>query len=105
MKLVIKRGQDKGMLGGMNFVLEAKVELTGEEQELVKKYKADREILFTQGEKYAYTIGSLINGTRDKCKDIKVLLENEEIIKNACSNFKILLEVMAKFGGEEVIEY
>ncbi len=105
MKLVIKRSQDRGMMGGISFVLEAKVELTDNEQELVKKYKADREVLFTQGDKYAYTISSLIGGTRDKCKDIKILLENEEVIKNACANFRTLLDVMAKFGGEEVIEF
>lgn len=105
MKLIISRSQDQGMLGGMSFALEAKVELTAEEQELVKKYKAYKEVLFVQGDKYAYTINSLISGTRDKCKDIKILIENEEVIKEACKYFRILLDVMAKFGGQEIFEY
>ena len=105
MKLVIKRDQDRGFMGGMSFILEAKVELTPEEQELVKKYKAHKQILFIQGDKYSYTIDSLISGTRDKCKDVTILLENEKVIKDACQNFRILLDVMASFGGQEVFEY
>ncbi len=45
MKLVLKRGQASKMLGGISFELSAKVELTSEENQLVKKYKAEREIL------------------------------------------------------------
>ena len=52
-----------------------------------------------------YTINDLLNGVRDKCKDITVLLNNEEVYKEACEHFKTLLEVMASFGGEEVIEF
>jgi len=33
------------------------------------------------------------------------LLNNEEVVKGACKDFKTLLEVMASFGGEEVIEF
>ena len=29
----------------------------------------------------------------------------KDVIKNACRDFKILLEVMASFGGEEVIDF
>jgi hypothetical protein len=36
MKLIIKRDQDRGLLGGINFILEARVSLDPEE-ELVKK--------------------------------------------------------------------
>jgi hypothetical protein len=37
-------------------------------------------------------------------EDVTELLELEEKIKEACKNLKILLAVMASFGGEEVIE-
>lgn len=104
MKLIIKRDQDRGFLGGINFVLEARVELTPEEEELVKKYKAHREIIYTKRER-PYTIGDLLSGVRDKFKDITLLLNNEEVYKEACKNFKTLLEVMASFGGEEATEY
>ncbi len=50
-------------------------------------------------------IGDLVNGVSYKAKDISMLLNNEEVIKEACQSFKNYLEVMASFGGEEVIEY
>lgn len=104
MKLILKREQDKGFLGGISFVLEARVVLTPQEEELVKKYKAHKEVLYTTGDRH-YTINDLLQGTRDKCKDITILLNNEEVYKDACSHFKTLLEVMSSFGGEEVIEF
>lgn len=103
MELIIRRSQDKGLLGGMSFILYAKVRLTQEEEDLVKKYKAHKEVLYTKGEQ-RYTIGTLLNGVNEKCKDIGVLLNNEQVYKEACEYFKTLLKVMASFGGEEVIE-
>ena len=104
MKLIIKRDQDKGFMGGMSFILDTRVELTPEESELIKKYKAHKEVLMNQGGR-TYTIRNLLDGQRDKCKDISTILNNEEVIKDVCKNFKTYLEVMASFGGEEVIEY
>lgn len=107
MKLIIKRNQDTGFLGGISFVIEAKVVLTPEEEALVKKYKVHKEVLFTGGSSGSihYTINDLLNGQRDKCKDISVVLKNEDVYKRAAEQFKTLLEVMASFGGEQVIEY
>ena len=34
-----------------------------------------------------------------------ILLNNEQVIKDACANFKTLLGVMATFGGEEVVDF
>jgi hypothetical protein len=104
MKLIIKRDQDKGFLGGISFVLEARVVLTPEEEELVKKYRAQNEVLYNK-DKIEYTAKDLLHGVRDKCKDVTILLNNEDVYKEACDHFKTLLDVMASFGGEEVIEY
>jgi len=104
MKLIIKRDQDKGFLGGMSFVLDARVELTPEEEGLVKKYKAQKEVLFTEANKH-YTISDLLKGVRGKCKDVSILLHNEEVYKKACADFRLLLDVMASFGGEETSEF
>jgi len=104
MKLIIKRDQDKGLMGGMNFILEAKVVLTQDESELVQKYKAHKEVLYTAGGR-EYKISDMTYGIRDKAKDVSVLLNNEEVYKEACEHLKTLLEVMASFGGEQVIEY
>jgi hypothetical protein len=109
MKLIIKRDQDKAFLGGMKFILSCRVELSPNEQELIQKYKVHNQPL-TYKERKGVDIPSLyiqnlLNGVTQKAKDIEMLLNNEEVIKDACSSFKNFLEVMASFGGEEVVEY
>jgi len=114
MKLIIKRNQKPktGFFGGhkgMSFVLTCRVELTPEEEELVKKYRAEYYPLIyeiKEGRKTPkYLVRQLINGVTEEADGVEVLLHTEEIIKKACKNFKTLLGVMAKFGGEEVIEF
>lgn len=115
MKLIIKRDQEAktGIFGGhkgMTFVLSCRVELTPKEKELIAKYKAENEPLtYTtdrEGKKIPkYTVSSLTMGIKERMQDITILLNNEEAIKEACKDFKTLLEVMSTFGGEEVIEY
>lgn len=114
MKLFITRDQAKGLLGGVKFELRARTELMDEENELVKKYKADKEVLLQKEIKIPFTkkavlldinIGSLMQGQTFKCKDIADILEYEKNVKEACETFKDYIEVMKNFGGEEVIEY
>ena len=112
MKLSIVKDRSKKMLGAVSFDLKARVELTGEEAGLVKKYKADKELLLHKeipltGRSIALniTIGSLMAGQAFKCDDIAELLEYEKNVKESCKIFKNYLEVMRHFGGEEVIEY
>lgn len=99
MELLIKRNQDKGFLGGMKFTLEAKVLLNEEEKVLIKKYKANKEVLFSS-QKRNYTIDDLIFGIKDKVNDISILQKNEDTYINACEYLKQLLNVMKSFGGE-----
>lgn len=112
MKLLITRDQDKGLMGGISFFLKAQVELTNEEQELVKKYKAHKEILLSKNIQALgntltlnIKIGGLIEGESFKCKDISEILTTEANLKEACQNFKNYLEVMKGFGGQEIIQY
>ena len=115
MKLFIKRDQkaQTGLLGGhkgMLFQLTYRLELTPQEKELVSKYKAEEYPLYSRtnldGSKSSdMTVGRLMNGGTEELKDITILLNNEEVLKNACANFKILLGVMATFGGEEVVDF
>ena len=84
--------------------------MTPEEQELVNKYKAgNHPLTFTtdrNGHKMTKdTINSLLSGHTEALDDVTILLSNENVVKNACKDFKILLEIMASFGGEEVIEF
>lgn len=116
MELILKRDQDKGMLGGIKFTLEARAILTSEEQELVKKYKADKYVLFDSKEQshlggfinvgpISYTINDLIAGQKDKVKDVSLLLQKEQVLIEACRNLKSALDVMKSFGGEYKITF
>ena len=114
MKLYLKRDQAKRLLGGVKFELFAKAELTSEERDLVNKYKVQKEVLLQKEIKIPFTkktvflnidIGSLTNGQTFKCKDIADILEYEDNVKEACEQFKGYIEVMKRFGGEEIIEY
>jgi len=111
MKLTIKREQkeQKGMFGGhkgMTFLLSCRVELTPEERELIAKYKAEEQPLtYNRAGEPGLRISSLVRGVRYEVKDVTTLLNNEDVIKDACKEFKTLLMVMASFGGEETIEF
>ena len=114
MKLFISRDQAKGLLGNVKFELRAQVELAPEEVELVKKYKAGKEVLVRKQVKipltdkaltFDLTIDSLMSGQTFKCGDIAEILETEKSVKESCENFKNYIEVMRGFGGQEVLEF
>ena len=50
------------------------------------------------------TVDDLYNGKKIECKNILEMLAVEEQIKEACVNFKNVLEACRHFGGEEIIE-
>ena len=113
MKLIIRRDQaaKKGFFGGhkgMRFSLYCKVEISPEEQELIEKYKVHDHVLTWRdsdsGQIPVLTVNNLVFGRTTEIDDVATLLNNEEVIKGACEDFKNLLLVMASFGGEEVIE-
>ena len=113
MKLKIKRDQaeKKGLFGGhkgMKFSLYCQVEISPEEQELINRYKVNDYVLAwktVNNEKVpSLRVQDLVQGHLIELDDVGTLLNNEEVIKSACQDFKNLLLVMATFGGEEVIE-
>jgi hypothetical protein len=112
MKLIIKRGQveQKSLLGsskGVTFSLHCKVILNEEEQKLVQKYRASlytlTNVTYENGQ--PVHVSGLLGGITYKQDHIGDLLKNEAAIKEACEELKMLLQVMASFGGEEVIEF
>ena len=115
MKLIIERDQrDKtSILGkhkGVTFSLSCKVELTSEEKKLVERYQASGHVLTyksaSDGARLpGQTVGGLMAGVYQEMDDVGTLLNNEEVIKSACQDFKNLLEVMKTFGGQEVTEF
>lgn len=113
MKLKIRRDQaaKKGIFGGhkgMRFSLSCRVEISPEEQELIEKYKVYNHPLTwretDKGKIPGLTVQNLVGGYHVELDDVGTLMNNEEVIKDACNDFKDLLMVMATFGGEEIIE-
>jgi hypothetical protein len=117
MKLTIRRKQAdvKGFFGGhkgVQFSLFTQVDIKAEERALIDKYKVGECILASYehqnlgGEKLTYTctVDKLINGHIEIMRDLAELQKWEEQIKSSCRNLKTTLEVMATFGGEEVID-
>lgn len=109
MKLIIKREQDKGFLGGISFILKARVELTPEESDLIKKHKTHKQVLLSGQTRFGGTVDwrieNLTSGVAQKCKDVAEVINTEELLKEVRGTFKTFLAVMASFGGEEVIEF
>ena len=126
MKLLVRRDQKKGLLGGkITFTLDAQAELTPEEQENVKKYKMGKTLLYQKRElvdlgsgmlglasRLAFkalnttiTVDSLVKGKHLECTDIVEMCALEEHIKEASQLFKEILEAATRFGGEEIVEF
>ncbi len=130
MELILKREQAGKMLGGVKFMLSARVELKSEEQDVIKKYKADKLVLHRRKPSHTkaalemggsltkvvggrvldklfsdITIGKLTGGVNFKCNDINDILDHEDKIREACETFYTYLVVMQNFGGEERISY
>jgi len=101
------------MLGKVKFELNAKVELTDEEANLINKYKAGGETLFVGklnilgniALDITIDINNLVNGHTFKCNNIAEIKSYENAIKDSCATFKNYIQVMKNFGGEEIIEY
>ena len=114
MKLTIRRSQSAktGLFGGhkgMLFSLFCKVQISAEEQELINRYKvSDCVLVWRKGPDGTraplLTVGNLTHGYSQEVDSVDTLLKKECEIRDACQSFLDLLEVMASFGGEEVVE-
>ena len=119
MKLVLQKNQRSGLTKPV-YILEAKAELTDEELNNVKKYKVGKVFLYTnlidRGSGLAglisrkltgieITVNDLVKGKKIEVKDFFQMIDMEEQIKDASKNLKIVLDAMAGFGGDEIIEY
>lgn len=93
----------------MTFQLACRVEVSPEETQLITQYKAGNHALMYRTDAAgnqipALTVSQLLQGVNYQVKDVTELLRDERLIRETCQNFKILLDVMRTFGGEEVIE-
>jgi len=112
MKLLLRRNQKSGMLSAVTFTLDARAELAPEESANIKKYKLGKTMLYQKMEwrsvaraylaslqrlafkmmNITVTIDELVDGKHIECKDIVEMRAVEEQIKEACQNFKMVLE-------------
>lgn len=116
MKLVIRRNQAdvKGFLGGhkgVRFSLYGKVSVSDEEKALIERYKIGDYALTDYETKngkdvfqWHMTVNNIMGGQSVETDSVHNLLELEDKIKEGCVTLKSLLQVMATFGGEEVVE-
>ena len=108
MKLIIRRSQEKRALrGGMRFILEARVTLESDEQELLKRYKADKEVLLQDPDNRwdKFTVADFLRGVRHVATDVTKVLETEEFFRKTCDELITFLDILDSFGGETEIEY
>ncbi len=130
MELQLSKSQKKGMLGlgSITFILDIKTKLTGDEQELVTKYKMGDLIVYEKVPisemvgsmggvaimftaiaskvlKLQFKVKDLVNGRTIECKDIGEMISAHEQIESAAESFYHLLMAAKNFEGEEVITY
>lgn len=123
MKLLLRRDQKGGLMGGTSFVLSVRADLSQEERGHIAKYKLGNSVLYTKSQimdpgsgllglasrlafkamNISVSVDDLVGGKRVECKDIVEMLAVEDQIKEACRTFKAVLGAAATFGGEEVV--
>jgi hypothetical protein len=116
-KLIIRRSQsqERGLFGGdkgMKFKLEAWAQLTDSEQQLMNHYSGAGATVLTvvrdlnpKQPTVLVSAASLLAGQVFECKDVLTLVNAESEIKDGCQNFRVLLDVMASFGGVEEFNF
>ena len=125
MKLLIRRVQKTGLLGGkITFTMDVRADLSDEERVNIKKYKLGETMLYEShatidrgsgllglASRLAHkaltisvSVNDLASGKHIEFKDIMEMIAVEECIKDATRNFMDVLRAAANFGGEEVLE-
>lgn len=125
MKLLLRRDQRSAIIGSKPvFMLEARAQISDDEQAAIKKYKLGDAVLYEKkpmkesANEYAalgnalmwrfanltISVNDLANGKKVECKDILEMLGVEQQLKQAAQNFKAVLDAASHFGGEEVVE-
>lgn len=123
MKLLLRRDQKSGLIGGISFLLTVRADLSQEERNHIAKYKLGNSVLYTRSQiadpgagllglasrlafkamNISVSVDDLVGGKRVECKDIVEMLAVEDQLKEACRTFKAVLGAAATFGGEEVV--
>jgi hypothetical protein len=113
------RNQKQGLTGKAIFSTTVKAEVTEEEKQNIEKYRLGKTILFTNMEDRGtgllgaisrkmmatdLTVNDLVKGKTIEYKDILEMIYFEKQIVEASEFFKEIVETMASFGGETIID-
>jgi hypothetical protein len=108
MKLLVSRNQKKTLTSGIHFVVTFKLQLSGEETELVKKYGQTRRKL---GEMDVWS-GAIVawhstykDGIEYETDNVGNALAVEERMKKDCANLKAYIETASAYGGVEEFDF
>ena len=124
MKLLLRRDQRSGMLGGKPvFSIDVRAEISEEDRAAIKKYKLGETVLYATHDivggsgllgaasrlaikamTISVSVNDLATGKKVECKDIVEMLGVEDQLKEAAKTFKAVLDAAKHFGGEEVVE-
>ena len=130
MQLVLRRSQKTtGLISkSIAFVLDARVDLSPEEEANVKKYGLGSQALYNSANTKSYldkaqgsgmlgavanlalakmslsiTVNSLTKGQHVECKDLEELLGAEQAIMDSCKMIRQYIDVAQTFDGREII--
>jgi hypothetical protein len=116
MKLRIQKDQSdlKGIFGGhkgVNFTLQARCEITQQEQQNVERYKVGPFIIAKLNIQYngqriehKVSVSEILKGAAYNTSDLSELLSLEEQLVAGCQKLKTYLALMETFGGESLID-
>lgn len=122
MKLILNKSQQaKGLTGSkIVYTLDIKADLTEDELNNIARYKMANEVLYSDAEgdvtesiwkslkviatSTVIRVSDLTNGKAIQCDSFMEIMAVQQQVKTACSNLKSLLEAMANFEGEEILE-
>ena len=123
MELLLARSQKGGMMGGVKFILSAKVKLTQDEEANINKYKMSGILLYEKGSEkmeraggtmsliaarlmqLRVTVADLVSGKTIEGKDIVDIMAAQDQIKEAVQTLHALLTAASTFEGEEVLRF
>jgi hypothetical protein len=124
MKILLRRDQKSGLMGGIKFTLAIRAELTEAEKSNIQKYKLGDTMLYERAKiadpgsgligaasrlafrmtNLSVSVNDLSRGKTIEFKDIVEMLAAEAQIREAAQTFKNVLDAAATFGGETVVD-
>jgi hypothetical protein len=113
LNLKLKTYEKSGMMGGVTFYIEAKLEVDNDVMHDIEKYKIGKETIFEDEVKIPMTnlsfsinlnIDDLIYGITFNSKEVLEIPYYREAFIDASTKAKARLEFIRNFEGEETIE-